>query len=53
MIQSRRLRWRGYIARMEEGMGAFKIIIGQPTGKRPWGGQGVDGRTILGWTFKR
>ena len=35
MIKSRRLRWTGHVARMEEGMSAFKILTGKPTGKRP------------------
>ena len=37
VIKSRRLRWAGHVARMEEGMSAFKILIGKPTGKRPFG----------------
>ena len=37
MIKSRRLRWAGYVARMEEGRSAFKILTGKPTGKRPLG----------------
>ena len=41
VIQSRRSRWAGHIARMEEGRNAFKILTGKPTGKRPLG------RTIL------
>ena len=35
MIKSRRLRWAGHVARMEEGRSAFKISTGKPTGKRP------------------
>ena len=34
MIKSRRLRWAGHVARMEEGRSAFKILTGKPTGKR-------------------
>ena len=37
MIKSRRLRWAGHVARMEEGKSAFKILTGKPTGKRPLG----------------
>ena len=37
MIKSRRLRWVGRVARMEEGRSAFKILTGKPTGKRPLG----------------
>ena len=35
MIKSRRLRWAGHVARMEEGRSAFKILAGKPTGRRP------------------
>ena len=35
VIKSRRLRWAGHVARMEEGRSAFKIFTGKPTGKRP------------------
>ena len=52
MMKSRRLRWAGHVARMEEGRSAFKILTGKPTGRDLWGGLGVDGRTILEWTFK-
>ena len=37
MIKSRRLRWAGHVARMEEGRSTFKILTGKPTGKRPLG----------------
>ena len=37
MIKSRRLRWAGNVARMEEGRSPFKLLIGVFTGKRPLG----------------
>ena len=37
VIKSRRLRWAGHVARMEEGRGAFKVLTSKPTGKRPLG----------------
>ena len=37
VIKSRRLRWAGYVARMEESRSAFKILTGKPKGKRPLG----------------
>ena len=46
-IKSRRLRWAGHVARMEEGRSAFKILTGKSIGKRTIGGLGVDGRAIL------
>ena len=37
VIESRRLRWAGHVAKMEEGRNAFKILTDKPTGKRPFG----------------
>ena len=37
MIKSRRLRWAGHVARIEEGRSDFKILTGKPTGKIPLG----------------
>ena len=33
VIKSRRLRWTGYVARMEKGRSAFKILTDTPAGK--------------------
>jgi hypothetical protein len=32
VIKSRRLRWAGNVARMEEGKSVFKILTSKPTG---------------------
>ena len=37
VIKSRRLRWVGHVARMEEGRGVHKVLVGKPEGKRPLG----------------
>ena len=37
VIKSRRLRWAGYVATIEEGRSAFEVSTGKPTGKRPLG----------------
>jgi hypothetical protein len=37
MIKSRRMRWAGHVARMEEKMHACSILPGRPEGKRPPG----------------
>jgi hypothetical protein len=34
---SRRMRWAGYIARMEDRRGAYRVLMGRPEGKRPLG----------------
>ena len=35
VIKSRRLRWAGHEAEMEEFRSSFKILAGKPTRKRP------------------
>ena len=37
VIKSRRLRWVGPVARVEEARSTFKILTGTPSGKRPLG----------------
>ena len=36
-IKSRRMRWAGHAARMEEGRGVHKVLVGKTEGKRPLG----------------
>jgi hypothetical protein len=37
VIKSRRMRWAGHVARMGEGKGAYRILVGRPEGRRPLG----------------
>ena len=37
VIKWRRMRWAGHVARMEEGRGVHKVLMGKPEGKRPLG----------------
>jgi hypothetical protein len=37
VIKSRRMRWVGHVARMEEGRGVYRILVRRPEGKRPLG----------------
>ena len=37
VIKSRRIRWAGHVARMEEGRGVQRVLVGKPEGKRPLG----------------
>ena len=53
MIKSRRLRWAGHVARMEEGRSAFKILTGRTTGKRPLGRPRRRWEDNIEWTMKR
>jgi hypothetical protein len=34
-IKSRRMRWEGHVARMEEGRNVYRVLVGKPEGKRP------------------
>jgi hypothetical protein len=37
MIKSRKMRWTGHVARMGEKRNAYRILVGNPEGKRPLG----------------
>jgi hypothetical protein len=37
VIKSRRMRWAVHVARMEEGRGVYRVLVGRPEGKRPLG----------------
>jgi hypothetical protein len=37
MIKSRRIRWEGHVVRMGEKRNVYRILVGEPKGKRPLG----------------
>ena len=37
VIKSRRMRWAGYVARMGEERGLYRVLVGKPEGRRPMG----------------
>jgi hypothetical protein len=37
IIESRRMRWAGHVARMGEKSNAYRLLVGKPEGKRPLG----------------
>ena len=37
VIKSRRMRWTGHVARMDEEGGVYRVLVGKPEGKRPLG----------------
>ena len=51
VINSRRLTWAGHVARMEKGRSAFKILTGNPIGKRPLGRPRHRWENILEYVF--
>ena len=37
VVKSRRMRWAGNVARMGQGGGVYRVLVGKPEGKRPLG----------------
>ena len=37
VVKSRRMRWAGHVARMGEGRGVHRVLVGKPEGERPLG----------------
>jgi hypothetical protein len=37
VVKSRRMRWAGHVAHMEEDRGVHRVLVGKPEGKRPLG----------------
>ena len=37
MIKSKKIRWAGHEARMGEKRGVYRVLVGKPEGKRPFG----------------
>jgi hypothetical protein len=34
-IKPRRMRWAGHVARMRQGRNVYRVLVGNPDGKRP------------------
>jgi hypothetical protein len=53
VIKSRILRWVGHVARMGKGEVCTGFWWGNLRERDRWGDPGVNGRIMLGWTFKK
>jgi len=66
VVKLRRMRWAGHVARMGEGRGVHRILVGKPEGRRPVGSprcrwednikrdlQEVGGVSGNGWSWLR
>ena len=53
VIELRRMKWAGHVARMEEGRGVHRVWWGNLKERDHWGDQDVDGRVILSWIFRK
>jgi hypothetical protein len=43
VITSRRMRWAGHVARMGEGRGVYRVLVGNLRERDHWGDTGVMG----------
>jgi hypothetical protein len=53
VIKSRRMRWAGHVARMGEGRGVYRVLIGRPEGKRSLGRPRHTWEDNISWTLGR
>ena len=53
VIKSGRMRRAGHVARMEEGRGVHRVLVGNLRETDHWGDQDVDGRIILRRIFRK
>ena len=37
VIKLRRIRWAGHVARIGDGRGVYRVVVGKPEGRRPLG----------------
>jgi hypothetical protein len=43
IIKSRRMRWAGHVARIGEKRNVYRLLVGNPEGKRPLGKPNIGG----------
>jgi len=53
VVKSRRMRWAGHVARMGQGRGVHRVLLGRPEGKRPLGRPRRRWGIILRWIFRK
>jgi hypothetical protein len=52
VIKSRRMRWVRHVARMGEGRGIYRALVGRPEGKRPLGRRRLRGEDNIKMDFR-
>jgi hypothetical protein len=53
LIKSRRIRWVGHVACMGESRDVYRVLVGEPEGKRSLEDPGIDWRIILRQNFRK
>jgi hypothetical protein len=51
VIKSRRMRWAGHVARLGEGRGVYRVLVGRPKVRYYWEDLGVGRRITLRWNL--
>jgi hypothetical protein len=46
------MRWAAHVVCIVERRDVYKILMGKPEEKRPFGDPGLSGRIILKWIFR-
>ena len=46
------MRWAGHVARMGEGRGVHRVLVGKPEGKRPMGRPRRRWKDNIRWIFR-
>jgi len=47
------MRWAWHVARIGEGRGVYKFLVGKPEGRDHLRYPGIDGRIILRWLLRK
>ena len=53
VINSRRMRWVGHVARMGERRGVYWVLMGKPEGKRPFGRPRLRWEDNIKWDLQK
>jgi hypothetical protein len=53
VVKSRRMRWARHVARIGEGRGVHRVLVGSLRERDHWGDPDVDGRIILRGIFRK
>jgi hypothetical protein len=53
VFKSRKMRWAKHVARMGEGKGVYKVLVGGPKVRAHWEDLDVGGWVTLRWTLGR
>jgi hypothetical protein len=53
MVKSRRMRWAGHVARVGEGRGVHRVLVGSLRERVHWGDPDVNERIILRLIFRK